>query len=62
MEIVVSQAWRLKNQVIYLDFGGLEAEKPGNLFGFQDLYIEIVVSEAWRLKKQVNYRDSRIYA
>ena len=49
----------LKNQIIYLDIRGLEAEKPGNLPGFQDLYIEIIISEAWRQKNQIIYMDFR---
>ena len=32
---------------------GLEAEKPCNLAGFQDLCIEITVSQAWRLRMYV---------
>ena len=67
---MVFQAWRLKNLVIirisgYIcrnhGFPSLEAEKPGNLPGYQDTYVEIVVFQAWRLKNLVIYLDFRMH-
>ena len=47
IESISTQAWRLKRQVIYLDFKILCIE-------FEDLCIESIGTQAWRLKKAGN--------